>query len=46
MGGSTPKKAKTGKTTFVFWDWQGVMLIDYLEKGKTISVEYYVAVLE
>jgi len=30
----------------VFWDSQGVVLIDYLEKGKTINGEYYAALLE
>jgi len=50
-GGSAPKKAKTdpsaGKVmATVFWDSQGVVLIDYLEKGKTINGEYYAALLE
>jgi hypothetical protein len=25
----------------VFWDAEGILFIDYLEKGKTITVEYY-----
>jgi transposase len=25
----------------VFWDAEGILLIDYLEKGKTITGEYY-----
>jgi hypothetical protein len=25
----------------VFWDAEGILLIDYLEKGKTITREYY-----
>jgi hypothetical protein len=25
----------------VFWDAEGILFIDYLEKGKTISGEYY-----
>jgi hypothetical protein len=25
----------------VFWDAEGVLIIDYLEKGKTITGEYY-----
>jgi len=25
----------------VFWDAEGVLFIDYLEKGKTITGEYY-----
>jgi len=49
MGGSAPKKAKTvpaGKMAIVFWDSYGVMLVGYLEKGKTINGEYYAALLE
>lgn len=45
-GSSAPKKAKTvpsaGKVmASVFWDAKGFLLIDYLEKGKTITGEYY-----
>jgi hypothetical protein len=41
-GESAPKKAKTipsaGKVmATAFWDSQGIILIDYLEKGKTIT---------
>ena len=25
----------------VFWDAEGILFIDYLEKGKTITGEYY-----
>jgi hypothetical protein len=25
----------------VFWDAEGILFIDYLEKGKTITREYY-----
>jgi hypothetical protein len=25
----------------VFWDAEGILFIDYLEKSKTITVEYY-----
>jgi hypothetical protein len=25
----------------VFWDVEGILFIDYLEKGKTITREYY-----
>jgi hypothetical protein len=25
----------------VFWDAKGILFIDYLEKGKTITEEYY-----
>jgi [histone H3]-lysine36 N-dimethyltransferase SETMAR len=45
-GESTPKKAKTvpsaGKVmATIFWDSQGVILIDYLQKGRTITGQYY-----
>ena len=45
-GCSTPKKTSwvpsTGKVmTSVFWDAEGILFIDYLEKGKTITGEYY-----
>ena len=29
-----------------FWDSQGIIFIDYLEKGKTINSEYYIKLLE
>ena len=29
----------------VFWDVHGILLIDYLKKGRTINNEYYMAVL-
>ena len=29
----------------VFWDAQGILFIDYLEKGRTINSKYYVALL-
>jgi histone-lysine N-methyltransferase SETMAR len=45
-GESAPKKAKTipsaGKVmATVFWDSQGVIHLDYLEKGRTITGQYY-----
>ena len=45
-GESAPKKAKTipsaGKImATVFWDSQGVIHIDYLQKGRTITGQYY-----
>ena len=45
-GGSAPKKAKTvqsaGKVmASVVWDYKGILLIDYLQKGKIINSEYY-----
>ena len=29
----------------VFWDAHGILFIDYLEKGKTINSDYYMALL-
>ena len=29
----------------VFWDVQGILSIDYLEKGRTINSKYYIALL-
>ena len=45
-----PKKAKVvssaGKMmASVFWDAKGIVLIDYLQKGKTINEEYYAKLL-
>lgn len=50
-GGSAPKKAKTVKSAgkvmaTVFWDAHGILLIDYLEKGSTITGKYYRALLD
>jgi len=37
-----PKKVKVEKImATVFWDANGISLIDYLEKGKTITRECY-----
>ena len=30
----------------VFWDLQGVIYIDYLEKGKTVTGLYYAELLD
>jgi histone-lysine N-methyltransferase SETMAR len=50
-GSSAPKKAKVEKSAgkvmaTVFWDSCGIIFIDYLEKGKTITGEYYAALLD
>lgn len=50
-GESAPKKAKTvpsaGKVmATVFWDSRGVVLIDYLEQGRTITGAYYSSLLD
>ena len=46
----TPTKAKSqpsaGKVmASIFWDSEGVLLVDYLEKGKTINGKYYANLL-
>ncbi|QQP42126.1 Putative DD34D transposase, partial [Caligus rogercresseyi] len=44
-----PKRGKqsAGKVmASVFWDAHGIIFIDYLEKGKTINSDYYIALLE
>ena len=48
---STPKKAKTipsaGKVmATIFWNSHGIILIDYLQKRKTIIEEYYASLLD
>lgn len=50
-GKSAPKKAKTvpsaGKVmATIFWDSHGIIHIDYLGKGKTITGAYYAALLD
>ena len=30
----------------VFWDAHGILFIDYLEKGKIINSDYYMALLD
>lgn len=50
-GEPASKKAKcvpsAGKVmASVFWNAKGILLIDYLEKGKTITGEYYASLLE
>jgi len=47
---SAPKKTSSvpsaGKVmASVFWDAEGILFIDYLEKGKTITGEYYSSLL-
>ncbi|XP_063909864.1 histone-lysine N-methyltransferase SETMAR-like [Zophobas morio] len=49
-GERAPKKAKTvfsaGKVmATVFWDSHGIIFIDYLENGKTITGQYYASLL-
>ena len=49
-GESTPKKAKTvpsaGKIAIVFWDSRGIIFTDCLEKGRTITGQYYIDLLD
>jgi histone-lysine N-methyltransferase SETMAR len=45
-GCSAPKKTRSVPSArkvmaSVFWDAEGILFIDYLEKGKTITREYY-----
>ena len=49
-GSPTPKKARrstsAGKVmASVFWDSEGILMIDYLEKGETLTSEYYSSLL-
>jgi len=49
-GSSRPKKFRVQKSagkflTSIFWDQDGILLIDYLPKGQTINVEYYSSLL-
>nr|XP_033774750.1 histone-lysine N-methyltransferase SETMAR-like [Geotrypetes seraphini] len=50
-GENAPKKAKTVLSpekvmATVFWDSQGIILIDYLAKGKTTTGAYYASLLD
>ena len=49
-GCSAPKKTRSVPSVgrvmaSVFWDADGILFIDYLEKGKTVTREYYSSVL-
>ena len=41
------QRSKHQQTKFwtLFWDAQGILFIDYLEKGRTIYCKYYIALL-
>ena len=48
---SAPKRSKTQQSSEkvmakVFWDAHGVIFIDYLEKGRTITGAFYAALLD
>jgi len=45
-----PKKFRVQKSagkvlTLIFWDQDGILLIDYFPKGQTINAEYYSSLL-
>ena len=49
-GESRPKQSKmqtsAGKVlAFIFWEAQGILFVDYLEKRRTINRKYYIALL-
>lgn len=50
-GESRPKRSKTQQSAgkvlaSVFWDADGIILVDYLEHGRTINADYYIALLD
>lgn len=50
-GEVAPKRPKTQQSAgkvlaSVFWDAKGIIFIDYLEDGRTINADYYVALLD
>jgi len=49
-GSPQPKKFRVQKSAgkilvSIFWDQDGIFLIDYLPKGQTINAEYYASLL-
>ena len=49
-GSPHPKKFRVQKSArkfvaSIFWDQDGILLIDYLPKGQTIKAEYYLSLL-
>ena len=49
-GSPCPKKFQVQKSTgnvltLIFWDQGGILLIDYLQRGRTINTEYYSSLL-
>ena len=46
-GQSCPKRPITQQwADKVFWDAHGILIIDYLDKGKTINSDYHMALLD
>jgi len=46
IGSPRPRKFRVQKSfgkvlASIFWDQDGILLIDYLPKGQTINAEYY-----
>jgi histone-lysine N-methyltransferase SETMAR len=49
-GSPRPKICRVQKSTgkvlaSIFWDQDGILLIDYLPKGRSINTEYYLSLL-
>jgi len=49
-GSLRPKKLRVQKSAgkflaSIFWDQDGILLINYLPKGQTINAEYYLSLL-
>jgi len=49
-GSTRPKKLRVQKSAgkvlaLIFWDQDGILLIDYLPKGQTINADYYSSLL-
>jgi len=44
-GSPRPKKFRVQKSASIFWDQNGIILIDYLPNGQTINAEYYSSLL-
>jgi len=49
-GSPRPKKFRVQKSAgkvlaWIFWDQDGILLIEYLPKGQTINAEYYLSLL-
>ena len=43
---SNQRQTSGGKVlASIFWDAQGILFIDYLEKGRTIKSKYFIALL-
>jgi len=39
------QKSAGNVLTSIFWDQDGILLIDYLSKGQTINAKYYLSLL-